>query len=244
MLIFFHPKFDIELALNPVDIKEAQAFRCKAFGVVNESGLDKDEYDQKFNHIIIRDRRHRKVVGYFRYNCYSSGSRIQNGYSAAHYDLTALERFDKPVLEVGRVCTDPFANDPDILRLVWAYLAQFVEKRNIVFVFGCTSFEGTDYKKYIDCFAVLRARYLGPKNMLPSVKSQSVLKFAKKFRSEVNLKTAMMKMPPLLRAYLLMGGWVSDHAVIDNKLNTLHVFTGLEVSKIPPAKKRFLLKKP
>jgi putative hemolysin len=54
----------------------------------------------------------------------------------------------------------------------------------------------------------------------------------------------MMKMPPLLRAYLSMGGWVSDHAVIDNKLNTLHVFTGLEVSKIPAAKKRFLLKKP
>ena len=51
-------------------------------------------------------------------------------------------------------------------------------------------------------------------------------------------------MPSLLRAYLLMGGWVSDHAVIDKKLNTLHVFTGLEVSKIPNAKKRFLLKKP
>ena len=181
MLIFFHPKFDIEPALNPVDIKEAQAFRYKAFGMVNESGLDKDEYDQKFNHIIIRDKRHRTVVGYFRYTCYSSGSRIQNGYSAAHYDLKALERVDRPVLEVGRVCTDPLANDPDILRLVWAYLAQFVEKRNIVFVFGCTSFEGTDYKKYIDCFAVLRARYLGPKKMLPSVKSQSVLKFAKKF---------------------------------------------------------------
>jgi putative hemolysin len=54
----------------------------------------------------------------------------------------------------------------------------------------------------------------------------------------------MLKMPPLLRAYLLMGGWVSDHAVIDKKLNTIHVFTGLEVSKIPNAKKRFLLKKP
>ena len=51
-MIFFHPKFDIEPALNPVDIKEAQAFRYKAFGVINESGLDKDEYDQKFNHII------------------------------------------------------------------------------------------------------------------------------------------------------------------------------------------------
>ena len=241
---FFHPKFEIEPALKPADIKEAQAFRYKAFGLVNESGLDKDEYDQKFNHIVIRDRQHRKVVGYFRYTFYASGSRVQAGYSAAHYDLRTLERFDKPALEVGRVCTDPFYNDPDILRLVWAYLAQFVEKRNIGFVFGCTSFEGTDYVKYIDCFTVLRERYLGPKNLLPSTKSPYVLKFAKKIRSDVNLKIAMMKMPPLLRAYLLMGGWVSDHAVIDYKLNTLHVFTGLEVSKIPPAKKRFLLKKP
>jgi putative hemolysin len=54
----------------------------------------------------------------------------------------------------------------------------------------------------------------------------------------------MLKMPPLLRAYLLMGGWVSDHAVIDYKLNTLHVFTGLEVRKIPHEKKRFLMNKP
>jgi putative hemolysin len=85
---------------------------------------------------------------------------------------------------------------------------------------------------------------LGPKNLIPSVKSPSVFKFAKKLRSDPNFKIAMLKMPPLLRAYLLMGGWVGDHAVIDKKLNTIHVFTGLEVSKIPNAKKRFLLKKP
>jgi putative hemolysin len=63
-------------------------------------------------------------------------------------------------------------------------------------------------------------------------------------KADPNFKMAILKMPSLLRAYLLMGGWVSDHAVIDKKLNTLHVFTGLEVSKIPNAKKRFLLKKP
>ena len=78
----------------------------------------KDEYDQKFKHIVIRDRRHRKVVGYFRYTFYSIWlAYVQAGYSAAHYDLRALERFDKPVLEVGRVCTDPFYNDPDILTI-------------------------------------------------------------------------------------------------------------------------------
>ncbi len=41
-------------------------------------------------------------------------------------------------------------------------------------------------------------------------------------------------MPPLLRTYLMMGGWVSDHAVVDRQMNTLHVFTGLEIGAIPP----------
>ena len=46
---YYHPKFDLEPASQPVDLEEAQAFRYKAFGVVNESGLDRDEYDKKFN---------------------------------------------------------------------------------------------------------------------------------------------------------------------------------------------------
>jgi hypothetical protein len=36
-----------------------------------------------------------------------------------------------------------------------------------------------------------------------------------------------------LRTYLAMGGWVSDHAVVDDDLGTLHVFTGVEVGKVP-----------
>ena len=47
-------------------------------------------------------------------------------------------------------------------------------------------------------------------------------------------------MPPLLRSYPAMGGWVSDHAVVDRDLNTLHVFTGLEIAAIPPARVKAL----
>ena len=47
-------------------------------------------------------------------------------------------------------------------------------------------------------------------------------------------------MPPLLRSYLTMGGWVSDHAVVDRDLNTLHVFTGLEIASIPAARAKAL----
>jgi putative hemolysin len=47
-------------------------------------------------------------------------------------------------------------------------------------------------------------------------------------------------MPPLLKTYLSMGGWVSNHAVVDYEMNTMHVFTGLEVKNIPAARKRLL----
>jgi putative hemolysin len=47
-------------------------------------------------------------------------------------------------------------------------------------------------------------------------------------------------MPPLLRSYLMMGGWVSDHAVIDAELDTLHVFTGVEIARVPEARARLL----
>ena len=33
-----------------------------------------------------------------------------------------------------------------------------------------------------------------------------------------------------------MGGWLSDHAVEDRGLDTLHVFTCVEVEKVPTAR--------
>ena len=38
----------------------------------------------------------------------------------------------------------------------------------------------------------------------------------------------------------MMGGWVSDHAVVDRQMGTLHVFTGLEIGAIPESRKRLL----
>jgi putative hemolysin len=76
---------------------------------------------------------------------------------------------------------------------------------------------------------------------LPRVKAPSVFEFARKLAGVTpDMANAMKAMPPLLRSYLRMGGWVSDHAVVDRDLNTLHVFTGLEIGAIPSARARTL----
>ena len=53
-------------------------------------------------------------------------------------------------------------------------------------------------------------------------------------------KAALAALPPLLRFYLSLGGWVSDHAVIDPQLDTLHVFTCVELARMPKARRESL----
>ena len=86
----------------------------------------------------------------------------------------------------------------------------------------------------------MRDRHIAPKHWLPRVKAPAVFRFAARLRRKPDLKRAQAKMPPLLRTYLMMGGLVSDHAVIDRDLGTLHVFTGLEIAAVLPARARLL----
>ena len=72
---------------------------------------------------------------------------------------------------------------------------------------------------------------------MPGIKAPEVVSLS---GPRPDLRRASELMPPLLRTYLLMGGWVSDHAVVDRAMNTLHVFTGLEIAAIPEARKRLL----
>ena len=120
-------------------------------------------------------------------------------------------------------------------------MTRFVDENGVEMLFGCSSFKGTDAELYADAFAMLKDRHLAPRRWLPRVKAPSVFRFAQKLRlRKPDAKLAMLGMPPLLRTYLLMGGWVSDHAVVDAQMNTLHVFTGLEIAAIPPTRKRLL----
>ena len=145
------------------------------------------------------------------------------------------------MVEIGRFCVHPEARDPDILRTAWAAMTRYVDENNVEMLFGCSSFKGTDADAYADAFAMLKDRHLAPRRWWPQVKAPSVFRFAQALRRRrPDTGRAMRAMPPLLRTYLLMGGWVSDHAVVDRQMNTLHVFTGLEVSAIPPARKRLL----
>jgi putative hemolysin len=171
----------------------------------------------------------------------AGGREIERSYSAQYYDLSRLADYPGAMLELGRFCLHPDRHDPEILRLAWGAMTQIVDRAGIELLFGCSSFAGTDASHHHEALAMLRAGHLAPRCWLPRVKAKSVFRFGRALRHHRPDRTrALLAMPPLLRSYLLMGAWVSDHAVVDHDLNTLHVFTGLEISAIPPARARLL----
>lgn len=231
-------RYRARLAQSARDIAAAQNLRTRAFAT---DQLDRDEFDALCAHILVEDMREGgQLVCCFRMLTIESGTQIADSYSARYYDLSALQGFGGRMVEMGRFCVHPDWTDPDILRVAWGAMTAFVDQNDVQMLFGCSSFAGTETEEYLDAFAMLKHRHLAPKRWLPRVKAPDVFKFAARLRRRPDAKKAMLRMPPLLRTYLMMGGWVSDHAVVDRHMNTLHVFTGLEIGAIPPARKRLL----
>jgi len=237
---FAKGRFVSRIAATAEDLCRAQTLRQLAFLGADSRVSAADEFDPLCTHFLIEDRASGQLVCCFRLLPLSDGQQIERCYSAQFYGLNALHAFDGPMLEIGRFCMHPKVGDPDILRLAWGALTAYVDAHKVEMLFGCSSFSGTDAALYSDAFAMLRDRHLAPERWLPRVKAPDVFCFASRLRGAPDLKRAQRHMPPLLRSYLLMGGWVSDHAVVDHQMNTLHVFTGLEIRAIPPARKRLL----
>ncbi len=230
-------RYTARSASGPADLAAAQRLRAFCFGL--QTPLDVDAYDDQCTHVLIEDTASGTLVCCYRLLTLR-GADLPQSYAAQFYELSALQSYEGLMMELGRFCVHPDWRDPDIQRLAWAAMTELVDARGVQLLFGCSSFAGTETAEYLDAFAMLRARHLAPKRWLPRVKAPDVFRFTARLRHKPDLKKAMLRMPPLLRTYLMMGGWVSDHAVVDRQMNTLHVFTGLEIGAIPAARKRLL----
>lgn len=224
-------------AETDADVERAQALRARCFGLA--AARDADVFDALCQHILIEDSATGALVCAFRMMPLR-GDGLAVGYCAQFYDLSPLGVFEGEAMEIGRFCVEPERRDPDILRMAWGFITRHVEENGVGLLMGCSSFPGTEAARYLDTFALLKARHLAPPHMMPRIKAREVFRFAARLRRRPDNREGLRHMPPLLRSYLSMGGWVSDHAVVDREMNTLHVFTAVDVGAIPEARKRLL----
>lgn len=221
--------YSVRMAKTCEDVHAVQRLRHACF--IGGAGRECDRYDAVCRHVMVEDTQTGRLVGSLRLLNFADGTGISDSYSAQSYDLTGLAGHGGAMMELGRLCVDADHVDPDILRIVWAALARIVDAEGIELLFGCTTLGQADAPGYEDVFAFLHARHMGPALWLPGVKSSEVMRFD---RVEGNSARGQRGLSPLMKTYLAMGGWVSDHAIVDRQLNTVHVFTALEVASVRP----------
>ncbi|MCF2903626.1 GNAT family N-acetyltransferase [Octadecabacter sp. CECT 8868] len=234
----------VRFAATDADLVLAQKLRHLCFVeraglLARDGGRDTDNFDASCDHVLVEDPLG-QLVGCFRVQVFASGATLGNSYAAQFYDLGRLVGYDAPMVELGRFCIHPESIDGDALRMAWGMLAAFVDAQGAGMLFGCSSFEGVQSTQYRDGFNLLASKYLAPTNMRPNVKASEIVPFACDSKAVQDQRKALGQLPPLLKTYLTMGGWVSDHAVIDHEMNTTHVFTGLEIASIPTARAKAL----
>ena len=216
-------RYGTRFASSPADVLACQRLRHLCFFDV--PGVDADAFDQVARHVMVTDQSDRLVAT----------MRLLDGvegYVARFYDLSGLAALDQPMLEVGRFCIAPDVLDADVLRVAWGALAGYVEALGVQVLYGCASFRGTDPAVYGRALTRL-LRYQGPDYLRPITRCEA--------RALADCKSdGSGPLPPLLRTYLAMGGWVGNDLLVDHEMQTMHVFICLEVAKIPAARDRAL----
>jgi putative hemolysin len=232
-------RYAARFAQGPNEVAAAQALRYRAFFPArgDGAGLDIDSFDVAAHHVLIWDQQDDDLVACYRIQIYQ-GAAVLQSYAGQFYDLSALAAFPGPLMELGRFCLHPERHDPDILRLAWAAMAHLVDQAGVRLLFGCSSFAGADPARHAVALGFLAGR-IGPVCWRPGAKAAHRVDLAA-HAGAGGQPQALEGIPALLRTYLGMGGWVSDHAVIDPQMNTLHVLTGVEIDKIPAPRARAL----
>jgi len=222
-----------------IDISKSGETRAAALDLRSDvfrgGAPDTDPYDDLCHHVVLRRASNGETLACFRMMLLEDGSRAGQSYSAQFYDLSKLGAIKGPCLEIGRFCAAPEKADPNIVRLTWTAITHMVQEEGVELLFGCSSFFAKSPEQISDALSFLNEGYLAPKTLSPGVKAAETIWLVELPKYE-NRGNALRQIPPLLKTYLKMNGWVSDHAVIDRDLGTIHVFTGVEIAKIPAAR--------
>ncbi|MCC5955482.1 MAG: GNAT family N-acetyltransferase [Natronohydrobacter sp.] len=228
----------VGLASSTADMAAVQRLRDTRFrGAPGVS--DMDRFDPLCRHLLIRKAADQEVLAAARLRVLQDASSIRDCYTAQFYDLGELGDSRRRCLEIGRICIDAaHVHDPDLLRALLAGLTRMALESGSELLIGCASFRGADPARHAGALRYLAANHIGPVHLRPGRAVTHVLDLPT--AGEGAEMTGLRQVPALLRLYLGLGGWVSDHAVIDHELDTLHVFTAVEAAAIPPARLRAL----
>lgn len=256
-MISDEPYFQVRLARDEADLLGAQRLRYKVFIeelggdgdlVDHVHGFERDEFDPVFEHLILVDTRRDRaaldhVVGVYRLLTGDAAARFGRFYSEGEYDLAALKRAGRRMVELGRSCVHADYRGGTAMFHLWNGLADFVLQRRIEIMFGVASFHGTDVEALRMPLSYLHHFHLAPPGLRVRSRPGHFQSMDLVPKDEVDRRAAMVGTPALIKAYIRLGGFVGEGAFIDRPFNTTDVCLLMDTARMSERHKDFYTRK-
>jgi putative hemolysin len=229
--------FEVRLAGNAAEVDAAQALRYRIFyeemkahpsPEIAARQRDFDAFDEVCDHLLVLDRRRgdgpESIVGTYRLMRRAAAAKMGRYYSSAEYDIQKMIDYPGEVLELGRSCIAKDARNTATMQMLWRGIALYIYHYNIEVMFGCPSLPGTDPAQHAIALSYLYHHHLAPPEIRVRALESRYVKMDVLAPDSYDARKAMARVPPLIKGYLRLGGFVGDGAVIDPEFNTTDVF--------------------
>jgi putative hemolysin len=153
-----------------------------------------------------------------------AADRLGRFYSADEYDIAPLLAFRGELLELGRSCVAAPWRTRGTLQLLWRGIAAYVFQHRIDLMFGCASLPGTDLDALAPQLTWLARNHLAPQGLRPRALPHRYVAMDRLGPGAApDTRAVLSRLPPLVKGYLRLGGFVGDGAVLDHQFNTTDV---------------------
>jgi putative hemolysin len=226
----------VRLATTAAEIDAVQALRWHVFyeemGAVPDAATaasrrDRDAFDGVADHLLVLDHARGEgaeaVVGCYRLIRAPAAARIGRFYSADEYDLSRVLAYKGEVLELGRSCVHADYRNRAVMQLLWRGIAAYVFLHEIGLMFGCASLPGTNPDAVAPELTYLYRNHLAPETIRPVALPHRRVAMDRLGETPLDARAALIALPPLIKGYLRLGGFVGEGAVIDRAFNTVDV---------------------
>ena len=188
---------------------------------------DFDDFDPIADHLIAIDRAigdgPEAVVATYRLIRREAAAEYGQFYSEDEYDITPLLNWPGPILELGRSCVGEGHRTRSTMTVMWRGLAEYVMHHDIGVMFGCASLHGTNPQELALPLAYLHHFHMAPPELRPRALPERFVDMNLVEAEAIDRKKALVALPPLIKGYLRLGGFVGEGAVVDEQFNTTDV---------------------
>ncbi len=234
--------YQLRFAWSRVDLHAVQALRFRVFNeelgegltTANATGLDADERDPWFHHLMICHRDSGEIVGTYRLQTAVMAATRHGFYSASLFELGAIPgAILDGAVEVGRACVASAHRSGRVLRLLWRGLARYLQWNEKRFLFGCCSLPGTDVETARNAWRVIHARKMLHERVIVRPRNSArALADDGRTRPPATVESLTAPLTPLFDGYLAMGARVCSAPAIDHEFGTTDFLVLLDVREL------------